>query len=61
MDLDTHYSRYWQWDKTHTFYNEFPKEIVDIFEKHGFVWGGRWYHYDTMHFEYRPELFESID
>ena len=32
-----------------------------IFEKYGFVWGGRWYHYDTMHFEYRPELFESID
>jgi hypothetical protein len=22
------------------------------------VWGGRWYHYDTMHFEYRPELFD---
>ena len=61
IDLDTHYSRYWQWDKTHDFHNEFPKEIVDIFEKHGFVWGGRWYHYDTMHFEYRPELFESID
>ena len=27
-----------------------------IFEKHGFIWGGRWYHYDTMHFEYRPEM-----
>jgi hypothetical protein len=23
---------------------------------HGFIWGGYWYHYDTMHFEYRPEL-----
>jgi peptidoglycan L-alanyl-D-glutamate endopeptidase CwlK len=31
-------------------------EIVRIFEKHGFVWGGKWYHYDTMHFEYRPEI-----
>jgi len=61
IDLDTKYSRYWQWDKTHNYHNEFPKEIIDIFEKHGFVWGGRWYHYDTMHFEYRPELFESID
>jgi peptidoglycan LD-endopeptidase CwlK len=29
---------------------------VRVFEKHGFIWGGRWYHYDTMHFEYRPEL-----
>jgi hypothetical protein len=29
---------------------------VRVFEKHGFIWGGAWYHYDTMHFEYRPEL-----
>jgi hypothetical protein len=33
-----------------------PRQIVDIFERHGFIWGGRWYHYDTMHFEFRPEL-----
>ena len=30
--------------------------IARIFETHGFIWGGAWYHYDTMHFEYRPEL-----
>src|SRR5260370_39823973 len=36
--------------------NEIPWEIVHIFEKHGFIWGGKWYHYDTMHFEYRPEM-----
>lgn len=36
--------------------NTMPLSIVKIFEKHGFIWGGRWYHYDTMHFEYRPEL-----
>ncbi len=36
--------------------NEIPWEIVRIFEAHGFIWGGKWYHYDTMHFEYRPEL-----
>ena len=36
--------------------NRIPKEIVEIFEKHGFIWGGKWYHYDTAHFEYRPEL-----
>ena len=36
--------------------NKFPQIIVDVFEKHGFIWGGRWRHYDTMHFEYRPEL-----
>ena len=37
--------------------NRFPQAIVDAFEAEGFIWGGRWYHYDTMHFEYRPELF----
>jgi hypothetical protein len=39
--------------------NTMPLSIVRIFEKHGFIWGGRWYHYDTMHFEYRPELLVS--
>jgi peptidoglycan L-alanyl-D-glutamate endopeptidase CwlK len=36
--------------------NKIPQEIVDIFESQGFIWGGKWHHYDTMHFEYRPEL-----
>ncbi|MCQ2289550.1 MAG: M15 family metallopeptidase [Muribaculaceae bacterium] len=39
-----------------TYKNRMPMEIVEVFEKHGFAWGGRWYHYDTMHFEYRPEI-----
>jgi hypothetical protein len=33
-----------------------PPEIVAGFERHGFIWGGRWAHFDTMHFKYRPEL-----
>ncbi|MGM0442293.1 MAG: M15 family metallopeptidase [Elusimicrobiota bacterium] len=33
-----------------------PDKIVSIFEKHGFVWGGKWLFFDNMHFEYRPEL-----
>ena len=33
--------------------------IVSTFEKYGFIWGGKWDHYDTMHFEYRPELFHQ--
>lgn len=33
-----------------------PAEVVSVFEKHGFIWGGKWYHFDTMHFEYRPEF-----
>ncbi len=58
--------RYWRWDV------QFPEDvptypesilrdlklsqIVSAFEEHGFIWGGKWHHYDTMHFEYRPEL-----
>ncbi|MDR0504132.1 MAG: M15 family metallopeptidase [Treponema sp.] len=33
-----------------------PDEVIKIFEKHGFIWGGKWPEYDTMHFEYRPEI-----
>ena len=33
-----------------------PEEIVAVFERHGFIWGGKWRHFDGMHFEYRPEL-----
>jgi len=56
IDLNTKYSAYWQWDGAKGWSNQIPREIVDIFERHGFIWGGRWYHYDTMHFEHRPDL-----
>ncbi len=64
IDINTSFSNYWQWDNKTTdesvkipnYINKIPWEIVAIFEKHGFIWGGKWYHYDTMHFEYRPEL-----
>jgi hypothetical protein len=59
IDLNLRYSDYWLWagrDKSIPYKNRMPREIVDIFERHGFIWGGKWYHYDTMHFEYRPEL-----
>jgi len=63
IDLNTKYSDYWQWTAHTTneqaklkYKNKIPAGIVSIFEKYGFIWGGKWYHYDTMHFEYRPEL-----
>ncbi len=56
IDLNTKFANYWRWDKNQVFKNQIPKKIINIFEKHGFIWGGRWFHYDTMHFEYRPEL-----
>jgi hypothetical protein len=55
IDLNLKVSDYWLWNGA-TYRNRMPRQIVDAFERHGFIWGGRWYHYDTMHFEYRPEL-----
>ena len=59
IDINTKFSDYWQWNKNMTYSNRIPFEIVEVFEKYGFIWGGKWYHYDTMHFEYRPELLEN--
>jgi hypothetical protein len=60
IDINTKYSNYWRWPNPKsdpiTYKNQIPFQIVDIFERHGFIWGGKWYHFDTMHFEYRPEL-----
>jgi len=33
-----------------------PASVVRAFERHGFVWGGKWARFDAMHFEYRPEI-----
>jgi hypothetical protein len=62
IDLNVKYSDYWRWSGAKketdpvTWKNRMPMEIVAIFEKHGFIWGGKWRHFDTMHFEYRPEI-----
>lgn len=63
FDIAVDKSDYWQWKggttdelKKIPYANKIPRKLVEIFQKHGFIWGGSWYHYDTMHFEYRPEL-----
>jgi hypothetical protein len=60
IDINPAAADYWYWhqrgSRTLTYVNRIPPEVVSIFERHGFIWGGRWAHYDTMHFEYRPEL-----
>jgi hypothetical protein len=61
IDISTAHSDYWRWPKKDAksrgpVWSRIPYEIVEIFERNGFIWGGKWYHFDTMHFEYRPEL-----
>lgn len=61
IDLAPTKTQYWKGEAASEtakigYKNTMPLSIVRIFEKYGFIWGGRWYHYDTMHFEYRPEL-----
>ena len=65
LDINTKYSDYWQWEESSgimtapPYKNQIPWQIVSVFEKHGFIWGGKWDHFDSMHFEYRPELLLS--
>lgn len=33
-----------------------PNSVVYVFQEHGFIWGGKWNNFDTIHFEYRPEI-----
>lgn len=63
FDVAVAKSDYWQWNAKTTdemakvkYANKIPAELVEIFQRHGFIWGGAWYHYDTMHFEFRPDI-----
>jgi hypothetical protein len=63
IDVAPKLADYWRWrwrergvEPPVQYRNRMPLEIVAAFEREGFIWGGRWNHYDTMHFEYRPEL-----
>jgi hypothetical protein len=60
IDIATRQSDYWAWSRGRAeapYRNRIPFEIVGAFEAERFLWGGKWHHFDTMHFEYRPELF----
>jgi D-alanyl-D-alanine carboxypeptidase len=60
IDLNAQKAAYWRWVppiQLETFSRKnWPTEIIETFERHGFIWGGKWWHFDTMHFEYRPEI-----
>jgi len=59
---------YWRWSRVHDREGWHliplderwspPQRVVEVFEAHGFLWGGKWAHFDNIHFEYRPEILE---
>ena len=59
IDLAVNKKDYWRWasrEEGQKRLSSYPMEIVELFEKNSFIWGGKWGHFDIMHFEYRPEI-----
>jgi len=59
IDLKSDKRDYWKWSSEKQGkerLKEYPKELIEAFEKNNFVWGGKWGHFDILHFEYRPEI-----
>lgn len=59
IDLASDKRDYWKWaskEEGGKRLSSYPSELVQIFENNGFVWGGKWCHFDILHFEYRPEI-----
>ncbi|MBI6872351.1 M15 family metallopeptidase [Clostridium aciditolerans] len=59
IDLARDKRDYWKWasrEEGEERIASYPKELVEIFEKNNFIWGGKWGHFDILHFEYRPEI-----
>ncbi|MBU3126413.1 M15 family metallopeptidase [Clostridium tagluense] len=59
IDLASDKRDYWKWASKEAGEKRlasYANELVEIFENHGFVWGGKWSHFDILHFEYRPEI-----
>lgn len=59
IDLAGNKWDYWKWataEQGQKRLSSYPKELVEVFERNNFVWGGKWGHFDILHFEYRPEI-----
>ena len=59
IDLHRNNADYWKWVNKEVGSSRiasYPKDLVKAFENNGFVWGGKWEHFDILHFEYRPEI-----
>lgn len=59
IDLASNKSDYWKWASKEAGQKRletYPNNLVKIFENNNFIWGGKWEHFDILHFEYRPEF-----
>lgn len=59
VDFKSDKRDYWKWasrEQGQKRINEYPREVVKALEEKNFIWGGKWAHFDILHFEYRPEL-----
>jgi hypothetical protein len=59
IDLVRNRRDYWKWvtpEEGEKRLAVYPKELVEVFERNNFIWGGKWWHFDILHFEYRPEI-----
>lgn len=59
IDLARDNRDYWKWaskEEGQKRIESYPSDLVKIFEDNNFVWGGKWSHFDILHFEYRPEI-----
>lgn len=59
IDLKSNKYDYWKWNTKENGrkrLKDYPKEMICAFENNNFIWGGKWAHFDILHFEYRPEI-----
>jgi hypothetical protein len=59
IDLASDKRDYWKWASKEAGEKRlasYSNELVKVFEDNNFVWGGKWSHFDILHFEYRPEI-----
>lgn len=59
IDFKSDKRDYWKWatkELGQQRLDSYPRNIVKILEDNNFIWGGKWAHFDILHFEYRPEL-----
>ncbi len=56
IDLRSDPGDYWRWatrEQGQRRLDAYPQALVRVFEDNGFIWGGKWSHFDFLHYEYR--------